>query len=94
MKRILIFKYNDGFIFEENGIVLFKIDKNQLTLDSKLIYEKIYKGIYQNQEIEVVNKFEEIGDKRIDSLAKIIYSNVYKLLTDINNELIKQSVFK
>lgn len=39
-ERILSFKYEDKFIVYENDSLLFTIDRNQLKLDSKMIYEK------------------------------------------------------
>lgn len=40
MKGILSFKYEDKFVVYENDSLLFTIDRNQLKLDSKMIYEK------------------------------------------------------
>ena len=43
MKRTLIFKYDNAFVFYENDELLFKIDTDQLKLDSKIFMKKFLK---------------------------------------------------
>lgn len=93
MKRTLIFKYDNAFVFYENDELLFKIDTDQLKLDSKIIYEKIFKGVNGNQEINIINNFENIENKTVNSLSNFIYNTVSSLINDICDEIKTQKIF-
>ncbi len=87
MKGILSFKYEDKFFVYENDSLLFTIDRNQLKLDSKMIYEKLFKGL---KEIPMNYNINLIGDKDLDILSLFIYNTIKILIDDICLEIKNQ----
>lgn len=93
MKRILSFKYDDNFCVYENDSLLFTIDRKQLKLDSKLIYEKLFKGLKENPEIKIDNNVNPTGDKVLDNLSSFIYTTISTLIDDICVEIQSKNIF-
>lgn len=82
MKRIIEFQvFDDKFLFKENNIDIFKIDKSTMQLDVKYFYEAFFANRTDFSEIEIINSSE------LDRDDERVYSAISKLINDIYSKL-------
>ena len=93
MKKTLSFKFEEKYCIYENDELLFTIDQNQLKLDSKILYEKVFKGIKDTPEIIMENNVDVTDDKDFNNLSSLIYKTLSSLIEDICLEIQNQKIF-
>jgi hypothetical protein len=81
MKRTIEFQaLDDKYLFMENGIDIFVIDKSSRQLDVKSFYEAFFANGKDFSEIEIIHSELNKDDERI-------YNAISKLITDICTRL-------
>lgn len=94
MKRTLIFKHTDNFVFCENDDVVIKIDGKTLEIDEKALYENLFKDLDELPEIHFQNNYEIINNSEEDNKATRIYETVNDIVTTIIKKLSEDKVFE
>ena len=83
MKRTIEFQVlDDKYLFIENSIGLFEIDKSNRQLDVKLFYQAFFANGKDYSEIEIIP-----AESNLNKEDKRIYEAIHKLITDICKRL-------
>lgn len=95
MKKILTFSYDDGFVIRKQNESdnLLKIDKEELKLEGKKIYNCFFKDLIEIPEYEIKNMYEEGDDKTLNRKAKVIYNTLNEIISAVCLKLKSEDIF-